>query len=658
MKNILLKTLLFSFCLLTSAFFLQAQVPLRFSYQSVIRNGVNGLVSNQPVGMRISILQGSATGNSVYAETHSSTSNAGGLVTLEIGGGTVVSGSFAGIDWAAGPYFIKTETDPEGGSNYTLTGTSQLLSAPYALYAKTSGSSTPGPQGPAGPQGEPGPQGPVGLTGPAGQTGPQGPQGQTGATGPAGIAGPQGTAGQNGSNGKNALIRTTPETAGANCANGGIKIEAGLDTDGNGQLADSEVNASQTKYLCNGANGATGATGAQGPAGPAGSGGFVHYVGEQFGGGVVFHVYRDGSGTERGLVVAFTNQSEGAAWSNVTNSLAGASSSWDGLANSNAIVAQAGHINSAAKLCLDYSNGGFDDWYLPSKFESSLLLTNLFNVNRTISGISNATQIDYKTTTYWTSSEFNEFKSYYSPELTTTPEFSSKSYQFGTVRAIRAYSVPSNSGSVTDVDGNTYETVTIGTQVWMKENLKVSKYRNGDAIPTNLSNTAWQNTTNGAYAINDNNPLNDSIYGKLYNWYAVADPRGLCPAGWRTPSKNDWSKLIFALDNNSDTTCECYSSLNAGGMLKEIGTIESGLGYWNDPNLANNQTGFSGIPSGTREANGIYSPTGFNGYWWSKSEVSNGSNWAWSILLHNSHPKINQSGNIKPIGISVRCLKD
>ncbi len=373
----------------TSGIVCAQTIPQKFSYQSIIRKPSGQALAGQAVAIKLSILQSSDTGTAVYVETHSATTNASGLVTLQVGGGTAVSGTMAGINWANGPYFIKTETEyTESGTLYSISGSSELLSVPFALY---SANGTPGPQGPQGETGPTGPQGPTGLTGPAGPTGPQGaigaagpqgPAGQTGATGPAGPqgqtgpAGVQGAAGQNGSNGKNALIRTTPEAAGGNCANGGVKIEAGLDVDGNGQLADSEVNASQTKYLCNGANGATGATGPQGPAGPAGSGGFVHYVGEQFGGGVVFHVYRDASGTERGLVVAMNNQSDATSWSNIVNQLAGATSSWDGLANSNAIVAQAGHINSAAKLCQDYSNGGFDDWYLPSKFESSLLLTN------------------------------------------------------------------------------------------------------------------------------------------------------------------------------------------------------------------------------------------------------------------------------------------
>ena len=176
--------------------------PNRLSYQSVVRNANNELVSNHAVGVQVSILQGSSMGSSVYVETQMPTSNANGLVTFEIGGGTVVSGSFATLDWSNGPYFVKTEMDPTGGNNYSITGTSQLLSVPYALYAKTSGSSTPGPQGFQGIQGEAGPQGPMGLTGPQGPAGANGLDGAVGATGPQGLTGPQGPAGAPGANGQ------------------------------------------------------------------------------------------------------------------------------------------------------------------------------------------------------------------------------------------------------------------------------------------------------------------------------------------------------------------------------------------------------------------------------------------------------------------------
>ena len=125
--------------LLLCAATLFAQAPEKFSYQAVVRNASNTLVTNAPVGVRVSILQGSASGNAVYVETHTATTNANGLLTVEIGGGTAQQGSFAGINWANGPFFLKTETDPTGGSNYTVTSTQQLMSVPYALYAKEAG---------------------------------------------------------------------------------------------------------------------------------------------------------------------------------------------------------------------------------------------------------------------------------------------------------------------------------------------------------------------------------------------------------------------------------------------------------------------------------------------------------------------------------------
>lgn len=119
------------------------QSPLLMSYQSVIRNSSGDLINNGNVGFRISILQGSISGSVVYTETHSVTTNSNGLATLNIGGGTPFLGSILGINWENGPYFIKTDTDPTGGTNYTLSGTSQLLSVPYALYAAKSGSNSP-----------------------------------------------------------------------------------------------------------------------------------------------------------------------------------------------------------------------------------------------------------------------------------------------------------------------------------------------------------------------------------------------------------------------------------------------------------------------------------------------------------------------------------
>lgn len=124
--------------LLLAVQFIFAQAPQKMSFQAVVRDGSGTLISNSNVGVKISILQTSENGNIVFSETHTVSSNLNGLITLEVGTGTILLGTFASIDWANGPYFIKTETDPTGGTNYSVSGTSQLLSVPYALYAGSS----------------------------------------------------------------------------------------------------------------------------------------------------------------------------------------------------------------------------------------------------------------------------------------------------------------------------------------------------------------------------------------------------------------------------------------------------------------------------------------------------------------------------------------
>uniref|UniRef100_UPI0040487913 hypothetical protein n=1 Tax=Algoriphagus sp. TaxID=1872435 RepID=UPI0040487913 len=174
-----MKKLLFSLILLLTITAVWAQAPQRMSYQSIIRDGSNVVVASTTVGVKISLIQGTSTGSVVYSETHRKPTNTNGLLSLEIGDGTAILGTFAGIDWANGPYLIKTETDPTGGTNYSIPGIAALNSVPYALF---SANGTPGPQGATGPQG---PIGLVGSTGPAGANGTNGTNGTNGATGPA-----------------------------------------------------------------------------------------------------------------------------------------------------------------------------------------------------------------------------------------------------------------------------------------------------------------------------------------------------------------------------------------------------------------------------------------------------------------------------------------
>ena len=119
-----------------------AQAPQKMSYQSVVRNAANQIVANQSIGVKISIVEGSLTGSTVYAETHTATTNANGLFTLEAGGGTPITGTFSGINWGNGSHYIKSEIDVTGGTNYALSGTMELLSVPYALYSEKSGSAS------------------------------------------------------------------------------------------------------------------------------------------------------------------------------------------------------------------------------------------------------------------------------------------------------------------------------------------------------------------------------------------------------------------------------------------------------------------------------------------------------------------------------------
>ncbi|MCB9164388.1 MAG: hypothetical protein H6592_08140 [Flavobacteriales bacterium] len=137
----------FATFLLLNVIAVRAQAPPRMSYQAVVRDGSNALVVNNTVSLRMSVLQGSASGTVVYMETHSAPTNANGLASIELGGGTVQTGTIEGIDWSNGPYFLRSETDPNGGSEYSIAGTSQLLSVPYALYAANSEPGPPGPQG-------------------------------------------------------------------------------------------------------------------------------------------------------------------------------------------------------------------------------------------------------------------------------------------------------------------------------------------------------------------------------------------------------------------------------------------------------------------------------------------------------------------------------
>jgi uncharacterized protein (TIGR02145 family) len=479
---------------LVSSLGLMAQAPQKFSYQTVIRNSGGQLLANQQVGIKISVLQGTENGIVVFAERHTPTTNANGLASLQIGTGTVLNGSFSNINWSQGPYFISTETDPNGGTSYTIVSTQQLLSVPYALYAETSGSSIPGPQGPQGEQGLTGSQGPIGLTGPAG---PQGQTGATGAQGPIGLTGPQGPAGPQGATGS---------------------------------------------------QGPTGLTGPQGPAGQNGATGPQGPIGPQ---GPQGNPATD----DQQLSVSETGDT------------------------------------------LFLQGGGF------------IIIPGISSSNQ-LGGQNNITEHTCGT------------DGIHNPSITY--------------------------GSMTDQEGNSYRTTVIGNQVWMAENLKVNHYRNGDIIQNISTTNQWINLTSGGFCWYNNDSQFDCPWGKLYNWYAVIDDRGLCPIGWHVPTKQEFIILIDNLGGDIPTT-----------SYKMMSSSDSWGAYRFE---ALNSNGLSIIPTGVRDGqNGLFSGQNNGTYLWtSDDDLLNPGFELASILTFTPGSSMALVGFTYPkkSGLSVRCLKD
>jgi uncharacterized protein (TIGR02145 family) len=205
--------------------------------------------------------------------------------------------------------------------------------------------------------------------------------------------------------------------------------------------------------------------------------------------------------------------------------------------------------------------------------------------------------------------------------------------------------------TVTDYDGNVYNTVTIGTQVWLKENLKVTHYRNGDPIP-NVTDNTWGNLITGAYCNYNNDTNNSTTYGRLYNWFAATDAHKICPTGWHVPSDGEWNILEKYLDNTVDTTTTGWVGTDIGGKLKETGTT-----HWNSPNTgATNSSGFTALPGGTRDNFSAFEYIRDYGFWWSSSEISAYSADNRSTIYSNSN--VYMGNDDKSSGFSVRCVRD
>jgi uncharacterized protein (TIGR02145 family) len=209
-------------------------------------------------------------------------------------------------------------------------------------------------------------------------------------------------------------------------------------------------------------------------------------------------------------------------------------------------------------------------------------------------------------------------------------------------------------GSVTDIDGNTYATIEIGTQLWMAENLRTTRYRNGDPIPNVKGDDQWTGLRTGAWAHYENDPKYEVPYGNVYNWYTVKDPRKVCPAGWHVPTDGEWQQMEAALGMPTvELGQEGYrgAAQNVGGEMK-ASTL------WNSPHTgANNQSGFSGLPGGGRfNFDSSFYTLGFTGYWWSASE--SGAESAWTRYLSKHLAGVYRNDGYKRGGFCVRCVRD
>ena len=514
--------------ILLCAVSLFAQAPEKFSYQAVVRNASNALVIDAQVGVRVSILQGSADGSTVYVETHTAATNANGLLTMEIGGGKAEQGSFTGIDWANGPYFLKTETDPNGGSDYSVTITQQLLSVPYALYAREAANSFSGDYNdlknkPAIPQnvGE--------LANDAGYITmsdlPHSPKG--GGTDDAGVV-------QTTACGEVDLCQVAAKLA---------QMEAKWAVLMPTVTTSAVSNVTETSATCGG---------------NVTSAGYSAVTGR----GVCL-------GTEPNPTVEGSHTSDGIGTGMFTSRLAG-------LAPNTTYYVRAYATNS----------------------------------------IGTAYGEDVSFTTFSIPAD--------------------------------AQSCP-NTPTVTDGDGNVYSTVLIGTQCWMRQNLRTTKKADGTAIPAGGSNTS--DTAPYYYNYSGSSiPLTERGY--LYNWPAAMEA---CPVGWHLPSDAEWTQLTVYVQGQSEYVCN--------GDAANIAKALASTSRWSSTSAAcavgngqesNNATGFSAVPAGRCDGSSFRS-SGVVVHYWSSTEISTA---VYERYLHYKSVEVSRSNSGKADGFSVRCLRD
>jgi uncharacterized protein (TIGR02145 family) len=706
-KKSFILSMAFAFALFLQCVFSIAQVPQKVSYQSVIRDATGELVKSSTVGMRISILQGSVTGTIVYVETHTVTTNVNGLATLEVGNGTTApTNTFSAIDWSHSPFFLKVETDPAGGTNYTITGISEILSVPYALHAKTADSIS------------------------ANRTLDVNNNNITNVATPV--------------NDKDAANKAYVDLLQSQINKLQNTIIAGgfvEDADGNryntvkiGTQVWMVENLKTTKY-CNGdvidtTNPDT--LDIRNEATPKyqwpydGNESNVNIYGRLY----TWYTVTDSRGIcPNGWHIPTDNE-----WAILTNSFGGediagdklkeiGSSHWKSsnteVTNESGFTALPGGYHESdgesygigrvgiwrSRSVDEYNDEAAYVRYMHSDYNFAMravwpkksgysvrcikddnttsavvptLSTTIANCITTTSASSggtinndgsaavtsrgvcwstnhNPTIADSKTTDGTGSGSFTSSIS----GITANTTYYLRAYATNSAGTGygQEYIFKTYTGTVTDNDGNVYNTVTIGTQVWMVENLKTTHYNDGTSIPKVIDNTAWDGLTSGAYCwYNNDSATYCNTYGALYNWNTVKTGK-LAPTGWHVPTDAEWTTLTDYLTNNG---------YGYGGSGIDIAKSMAATSGWNanttagnignDP-ASNNSSGFTALPGGFRYYDGSYYGIGYYGIWWSSTESNTYD--AWSRDIDYEHSVVRSSyGSYEGGGFSVRCLRD
>ncbi len=667
-----------------------AQAPQKMSYQAVIRDASNALIANQTVGIQVSILQGSASGTAVYVETQSAATNTNGLVSIEIGGGTLVSGSFSTINWANGPFFIKTETDPAGGTNYAITGTTELLSVPYALFSSngipvggasgqvltncngiatwTTGGICPGSItslscGSASNMGTltagtpaSGVSSSIPYTGGNGGTY----NGQTVTS--AGVTGLSATfvAGTfaTGSGALTYAITGTPGAAGTASFTLNIggqtctlslpvlpigsisSLNCGSATSSGTLTAGATTIGVSSSIPYTGGNGGTHSgqivtsTGVAGLTATLSAGSFATGAGS-------LNYTISGSPSAVGMASFALNIGGQTCTLNITV-VAGSITTLDCVSATNNGTITAGFVTSGVSSTIPYSggNGGTHSGQtvtssgitgLTATLPAGNFATGVGSLNYTISGTPSAVGAAIFA--------LNIGGEACNLSIIVNAADSSTA----TCGATNVHNPNLTYGSMTDQDGNVYKTIVIGTQEWMAENLSATHYNNGVLIPIVNNAVQWSTLSTGAGAWHNNDSINYNCpYGKLYNWYAV-NTGLLCPSSWHVPTIADWNVLINNLGGAN----------TAGGKMKT-----TDMYYWASPNIGgSNLSGFSALPGGNLSYLGTFSPLGGNAVFWSNSVRDINESYVCTLYYGSTDAGIAGANPIKN-GLSVRCVKD